>query len=359
MSFRWGHALLIGIDRYSGNIQSLPPQVLDDARDLREILVAPASCAYPPEQVQIILGADATSNGLREGLRRLAGAVGPEDTAVVYFSGHGGLVESGPDAGSYLIPYDCDPNRLRETAISGDELTGLLRAVEPARLLVVLDCCHAAGIGRIKELVTPGLPFMKAGFSDREIGKLAQGKGRVLMASSRPDEPSLILNNAKNSLFTESLLEALRGGTRTRGDGLIRVFDLFDHVSERVPAQANQHPVLKAEDLEDNFAVAFYQGGKPLRVRLEDVAGRPSVLTLRTLRDTIIQKYSLGELKALCFDVDSDLHEDGFTTIRVELEEIGGENKTVMVQNLIGFLERRDKLAYLLAAVRRSRPGLI
>lgn len=46
-----------------------------------------------------------------------------------------------------------------------------------------------------------------------------------------------------------------------RGDGLIRVLDLFSHIAEEVPKQASQHPVLQAE-AQDNFPIALYMGAK-------------------------------------------------------------------------------------------------
>ena len=92
--------------------------------------------------------------------------------------------------------------------------------------------------------------------------KLSSGTGRVIIASSRSDEESLILHGMENSLFTHYLLKALEGECRTRDDGLIRVFDLFDYVSEQVPAQGDQHPIFKSSEMENNFPVALYLAGK-------------------------------------------------------------------------------------------------
>ncbi len=49
----------------------------------------------------------------------------------------------------------------------------------------------------------------------------------------------------------------------TTGDGLIRVFDVFNHVAEKVRTSVPdvQHPIFKASDLEDNFPVALDRGG--------------------------------------------------------------------------------------------------
>jgi hypothetical protein len=64
-----------------------------------------------------------------------------------------------------------------------------------------------------------------------------------------------------NSLFTQHLLAGLRGGAPGPG-GVIRIFDLFDYLQPRVTGDhGDQHPIFKAE-LEENFPVALYLGGK-------------------------------------------------------------------------------------------------
>ena len=87
-TFEHGHALVVGVANYP-RVNPLPETVLDDARDLRALLTDPAACGYPPTQVAQLLDAEATGDGIRAGLADLAARSGPEDTAVVFFSGHG------------------------------------------------------------------------------------------------------------------------------------------------------------------------------------------------------------------------------------------------------------------------------
>jgi hypothetical protein len=49
----------------------------------------------------------------------------------------------------------------------------------------------------------------------------------------------------------------------TKGDGVVRVFEIFDHVANKVPRTTSdrQHPIFKASDLENNFPVALDKGG--------------------------------------------------------------------------------------------------
>src|SRR5512143_288659 len=260
--FKNGCALIIGIANYP-NVRRLPNTVLQDARDVTALLRSAAYCGYADDHVKLLTDGDATAAGIRAGLSWLAQTAGPNDTALVFFSGHGGRVMTGPQSGNYLIPYDCIPSELSTTAISGTELTALLRAIQTSRLVALFDSCYSGGTGETTDFDLEPASF-KAGLDDIQYDQLAQGVGRVIMASSRSDEVSLVLPNMNNSLFTHFLLEALRGSARTRGDGSLRVFDVFEYLSEQIPAHGSQHPIFKATDLENNFPIALYVGGKQL-----------------------------------------------------------------------------------------------
>jgi hypothetical protein len=254
--FEQGHALVIGVANYS-QVRPLPGVVLNDARDLRELLTSPA-CGYPSANVTQLLDDQATAGGIRTALADLATRTGPDDTVVIFFSGHGGHEDSGDKTQQYLIPYDCNPNDLPGTAISGEEMTGFLRDIKAGRLLVLFDSCHSGGAGDPKSL----LPQIKSGLSETYYEKLAQGVGRVVIASSRREEFSWALDGMGNSLFTHFLLEALRGPAITLGDGYVRVFDVFRHVADNVPVRAaqinaSQHPIFKATAMEEDFPIAL------------------------------------------------------------------------------------------------------
>jgi metacaspase-1 len=292
--FSQGRAVLIGIANYSA-VRGLPSIVSKDARDIADLLQSPNHGGYPSGHITLLTDRDATADGIRAALAQLAGAADKNDTVVVYFSGHGGRVLSGADAGTYLIPYDCEPSNLRGTAISSDEFTRLLSSIPANRVVVLLDACHSAGAGELKDLTPNG--ELKAGLDEKTYNSLADGVGRVFMASSRATEYSLVLPGINNSLFTHYLLEAMKGGAPSHGDGLIRVFDVFHYVSDKVPAHARevnrkQQPVFKAHDVENNFPLALDQGGKgesrlalPLAPRPKALSGPTKVLLIRRLVD--------------------------------------------------------------------------
>jgi hypothetical protein len=244
------YALIIGITQY----QHVPPlPEVADAEDVAGVLRDPTACGYPPNNVTVLREDETSREHILGAIDELITNAGTHSTALFYFSGHGGR-DSGNE--SYLIPIDGDcrsPERRETTLISSRVLGDKLAAIQAARLLVILDCCHAADLAHTRDVHsstwTPQL-------ADDALGRLARGHGRVVMAASRGDGASHVMANARHGLFTEHLIAGLRGAAG-RGDGLVRVLDLYDHIQRNVVARyPTQRPVLKAET-EDNFPVGL------------------------------------------------------------------------------------------------------
>ena len=255
-----GHALIVAVSAYR-HINPLPNIVINDARDVAAILGSPRHCGYDPTNITQLLNDAATRKAVLAGLEDLALRTGPDDSACVYFSGHGALT-GGVDADeSSLLTVDCRIGDLVNTSIGAGEFSDALHQIKAKRLTVFLDACHAAGAGSLKS----GAPAdsLGFGFSEKTLSRLADGAGRALMASSRPSETSLIMGGARNSAFTAALIEGLSGAADRHGDGVIKVFDLFEYVAGKVPQTTRdaQHPIFKASQLEQNFPIALSRGG--------------------------------------------------------------------------------------------------
>lgn len=287
--FAGGHALVIAVAAYP-KVPPLPAAVINDAREMTAVLTSPTHCGYNPKNVTLLLDSQATLESVRHELGSLAGRAKPDDTVMIFFSGHGARLGDPNNPESALIPVDCDPANLSSTVLPEAEFSSALARIKAQRLVVFIDACHSGAVSSFKG--TGDIPPL--GFSEKSLDRLAQGTGRVLIASSRASETSLVLAGASNSLFTEHLVGALRGGARSHGDGLIRVFEVFNHVAEKVrgAAPGHQHPIFKASDLEDNFPVALDRGGA------KDIRPSPSIGNIgevwRRLEDILADLYPAG-----------------------------------------------------------------
>jgi hypothetical protein len=248
--FTNGYALLIGVGEYI-NLNKLG-KTRTDANDLYQLIINPMRAGYPQENVALLLDHDATKAAINDKLDWLARSTGPDDTVIIFFSGHGAQRVGGFEPGEYLCPVEADWYKLHSTAISTNELTTAIRSIPAGRIAVILDACHSGGIGEPKDIGSQ----VKAGLSDNAFNRLSEGHGRAIIASCHPNEVSWELPKMRNGLFTHFVLKALEGAARS-DDGAVHIFDLFDYVSQNVPLyKKDQHPLFKAQT-GHNFAVAL------------------------------------------------------------------------------------------------------
>jgi hypothetical protein len=248
----------------------LPP--VGYANGFAQILQDPERCAYPVEQVSLLTKEGAKRDNILTALDRLAQPTTPDATVIVYFSGHGYQISSSMGTAYYLMAFGYDQNQLYSTAISGTEFATKLQAIPAKKLLVLLDCCHAGGLDDTQKI---GLTAEKAPLPPEAQALLAEGKGRVFIASSKADEKSLA--GKPYSAFTLALIESLAGKGASQQDGYVRVADVALYAREVVPKWTGnrQHPILNFEQA-DNFVLAYYAGGE-MEPKGLPFAGEPEI----------------------------------------------------------------------------------
>jgi hypothetical protein len=283
--FGIGYALLIGV-----NENALPhlalPVVATDIAALHAVLVHPQRCAYPAQHVKVVSGQDATKQGIQEGLDwlydRLQADTSSNTTALIYYSGHGWQDAQSTPPAYYLIPYDMQAGRTRTRALPAGHFAAAIEELQPRRLLVILDCCHAAGIEAkaldptaqaYQEMAIPPQLLMAgtkavAVPGSKDISALAEGAGRAVLSSSQGAQKSYIRRDRSMSIFTYHLLEALTGHAQPlEGASEVLVSDVISYVHRKVPrsawqeASATQEPDFRVSG---NFPVALLLGGKGL-----------------------------------------------------------------------------------------------
>lgn len=284
--FTHGYALLIAVDQSAEPRWALP-EVAKDVSALHEVLVHPARCAYPPANVRVVQGTEATKSGILAGLawlqQRLAQDTGDNETAIVYFTGHGLRDITGKEPAFYLRPYDARQDDLAGTTLRAEEFAAEIQKLAPRRLLVLLDCCHAGGMeakgekavaNGLESIAMPPSLFMSGAKGalpneGREgLESLAQGAGRAVLSSSQASQLSWLRKDRTMSIFTYHLVEALTGHAQPQeGVNEVLVSDVMGHVWRNVPqsAKADWNKTQEPDyQVSGNFPVALLLGGKGL-----------------------------------------------------------------------------------------------
>lgn len=130
------HLLSIGINQYTNGINPLNNAVRD-AQAFEKIL----KDRYGVINCRSLYNESATLEGIIAAFDELKKVITKEDNLIIYFSGHGELVD---DQG-YWIPIDAVLNK-RHTYLANYEIRNLLKILEAHHVLVIVDACFSGAL---------------------------------------------------------------------------------------------------------------------------------------------------------------------------------------------------------------------
>lgn len=244
--FENNYSLIVGVGERSSD-HPFMSITKNDALKLKEVLTS--RCRFKPQATMCLTFENATTTNFASELDRLivitrtkrAGMV------IIYFSGHSFISQDE----QYFICSDTIDSEIILTSLSGKTFLEKISAINAEKMLIILDCCHAGGIGK-----KTNIPFNKDAF-------LNSGSNRVLLTACHKEQVSFLSKPV--SLFTFALIEAISGKHLKKGEKNVNIFDLALYVRERVYtlSEFKQQPQLDV--LEDgstqNFMIARYPSG--------------------------------------------------------------------------------------------------
>ncbi len=257
---------MIGVGTYKFILGADVPQTVEDASQLKGVLIDARLCGYQPENVSLLSGQSATRQGILESLKNLADDTEPEQTVTIFYAGHGDYDASG----SYHLT--CHDTRLEGgkvqpgTGISEFELLEALRAIQARRLVMIFNACHAGELAPSLELAggeTLGVSLPDAA----AYAILASGEGRVIITACRASQRSY-LGKGKTTLFGRAVIDGL-SGMAGRNQNFISAYGLYEYVYLTVREQAEdikrvQEPELTVLKGVGPFPLALYRGASEL-----------------------------------------------------------------------------------------------
>jgi hypothetical protein len=265
-------ALIIGVG--GTNI----PETVGDAKAIHDVLADYSKGAYEPVNTFLLTENKSTKSEIIKAFDEIIEKSSRDSTVFIYYSGHGQKFLN-PTTNAYdyyLITHGANRDNKEDTMLNGNIFSDKVAQIKAGRLLIMLDCCYAGGMGTLKIKDGETEPLSNKGLHE----KLQGGKGRVFISSCDDDETSVILPGAVNSLFTAVALEVLNGFFSQNRE-YVSVLDLIDNVLKKVPQRIakfnhSQTPILTAaEGLNHKYFVCkngeWNQPVSPLTITLKEL----------------------------------------------------------------------------------------
>ncbi|MEX0967295.1 MAG: caspase family protein [Bacteroidia bacterium] len=319
------YALIIGIGSYADSTLNLKCTKAD-AMAFYNLLLNNAHAGFKPENVKLLLDQDATLLNLKKAVSGwLFQNASTESTVVVYFAGHGGQepdkVGSEKDGlAKYLLPYDCDKTDLFSSALSNIEFDRLLKTIKARRLVFFMDACHSGGLSRSGS--------RSIGIVEDVTKKLAEGEGRLVIASAKPNQLSWEDEKIGHGIFTYHLLEALEGKADTDGDGYVSIIEVYKYLEQKVPlsvrqrADSLQEPQLWGDLTKDIFLTANADLVKQKKAEiLHEIEERRKAN--REKQKQLFELFETGKM-------GSDIYSESLNLLSKDAESYNGQEKRLI-----------------------------
>lgn len=216
-----------------------------DARDFIALIRERGQSLFDGVEVRLLTDAQATARGIGEVMEWLRQTAGPADTAVLFLAGHG----LNDRAGRYhFIPYEGNHRRLRETAVSGDQIRRSLSMVR-GRAMLFVDTCYAGAIS-ITDATNRSTTDLSNALSTPEGGV-------IVFSSSTGRQVSVERVDWGNGAFTKVLLQGLRGAAAPRDGETVTYRSLDPYVTRevRLLTENAQTPIIVAPPSAPDFAL--------------------------------------------------------------------------------------------------------
>jgi formylglycine-generating enzyme required for sulfatase activity len=242
-SKRW--ALIIGIGQYESKDDINPLRfAVNDATAIRDALIDPLSGTFLADHVLLLTDSalqKPTRANILENLAVLENMMKPEDTLLIFFSGHG--YPKGQEV--YLLPQDARLTILQKTAIPLTEWKEYIAQIPAQKKVIILDACHSGGVEKGKG----GAGEMSSQFEQF----IAPTVGQATLSSSKREQTSYEDEESGHGVFTKYLLESLKGQGDTNSDKVITLKEANDYVEERVRAWGVQMKKVQTPYLESSL----------------------------------------------------------------------------------------------------------
>jgi len=232
-------AFVIGINAYNDPAFGPLRFAQRDAERLGVVLKDPMRGGFA--SVETVIGGDLTARGIVQRLQTWAETLGPEDLAVVYFSGHGTRkLDEKNRSVVYLATTDTTKTTPERSAIPLSAMQEFMATLPTTRRLLVVDACFT-GEGKIAaataEALGKAVVDEKMPFSDKVAEKEAQ------LFATTYGRPALELEELQHGVYTNYFIDALDTAAAMADinkDAVISVSEAHDYARDATLATTGE-----------------------------------------------------------------------------------------------------------------------
>lgn len=290
-------ALVIGISDYQDDGIPDLKYADKDAREFVKYLKSNGGGRLKDEQIRLLTNEQATTAQIYSELDWLMEACGPDDQAVIYFSGHGDVETKTKRQQGFLLAYDTPPTNYMIGALRLNDLNNYLETIVEgnAKIIVITDACHSGNLAGGREGVGATAQALSAQFLNQ-----------VKIMSCQPHELSLEGEQwgGGRGVFSFHLIDGLVGMADINKDSLVTLFELDRYLQETIPTETDQgqFPVTTGNKSAKLVAVDPFELDKLIAERsapkeLHPVAPKGMFEMLLASADTTVQQL-YGEFQA-------------------------------------------------------------
>ena len=236
------YAVVVGISEYQD------PEISDlqfadrDAQAFVQYLRSPAGGNVPAEHIRLLLNDKATTGQIVNALGWLTDVVGEDETAIIYFSGHGDVETQTAMNLGFFLTYDSPSHSYMAGAYALLYLQSVVTTISQqnkARVIVISDACRAGQLAGM----SIGGPQVTANMLRQQFAN------EVKILACGPDEYSnegVQWGNGRGA-FSFHLIRGLQGLADTDGNYEVNLREIDLYLSEIVPretAPSEQYPMV-------------------------------------------------------------------------------------------------------------------